>query len=77
MQRIKIIFRVLVFVVIGAFFHYTLPQHDIVRVTSTEIIRTDFSGWNRLFFATADAGSADQDTRDLRLINTQKQNTWL
>ncbi len=77
MQRIKIIFRVLLFVVIGSFFHYTLPQHDIVRVTSTEIIRTDFSGWNRMFYASADAGSADQDTRDLRLINTQKRDAWL
>ena len=77
MQRIKIIFRVLLFVVIGGFFHYTLPQHDIVRVTSTEIIRTDFSGWNRMFYASADAGSADQDTRDLRLINTQKRDAWL
>lgn len=77
MQRIKIIFRVLLFVVIGGFFHYALPQHDIVRVTSTEIIRTDFSGWNRMFYASADAGSADQDTRDLRLINTQKRDAWL
>ena len=76
MQRIKIIFRVLLFVVIGSFFHYTLPQHDIVRVTSTEIIRTDFSGWNRMFYASADAGSANELTRDLRLLNTQKQKTW-
>ncbi|SFS21508.1 DUF1523 family protein [Yoonia litorea] len=77
MDRIKTFFRVLLFVVIGGFLHYTLPQHDIVRVTSTEIIRTDFSGWNRIFFASADAGSAEQNTRDLRLLNTQKQDTWL
>ncbi len=77
MQRIKIIFRATLLVVIGAFFHYTLPQHDIVRVTSTEIIRTDFSGWNRMFYASADAGSTEQTTRDLRLINTQKRDTFL
>ena len=77
MQRIKVIFRILLFILFGSFFHYTLPQHDVVRVTSTEIIRTDFSGWNRMFYASADSGSADQDTRDLRLINTQKQETWL
>jgi len=77
MQRIKVIFRILLFILVGSFFHYTLPQHDVVRVTSTEIIRTDFSGWNRMFYASADSGSADQDTRDLRLINTQKQETWL
>ena len=77
MQRIKITFRVLLFVIVGSFLHYTLPQHDLVRVTSTEIIRTDFSGWNRMFYASADAGSADQETRDLRLINTQMRDTWL
>lgn len=77
MQRIKIIFRIMLLVIVGSFVHYTLPQHDVVRVTSTEIIRTDFSGWNRIFFASADAGSSDQVTRDLRLINTQKRDTWL
>lgn len=77
MQRLKVIFRVSVFVIAGLFLHYVLPQHDIVKVTSTEIIRTDFSGLNRVFYAQPDSGSAAQPTRDLRLINTQKQDTWL
>ena len=77
MQRVKTIFRVIVLLVLGLYFHYILPQHDIVKVTSTEIIRTDFSAFNRIFYAQADSGAAEQPTRDLRLINTQKQNTFL
>lgn len=77
MRRFKIIIRVLALVIFGSFFHYVLPQHDIVKVTSTEIIRTDFGSWNRIFYAQADSGSVEQPTRDLRLINTEKQNTFL
>ena len=77
MTRLKTILRLLVLLFAAAFFHYVLPQHDIVKVTSTEIIRTDFGGFNRLFYAQADSGAAEQTTRDLRLINTQKQDTFL
>ena len=57
-----------------AFLSYVLPQRDIVRVTGTEIIRTDFTGLNRIFFAQADSGNAAGETRDLRLINTVRAN---
>ena len=77
MRRIKTIVRVVALLIFGLFFHNVLPQHDIVKVTSTEIIRTDFSAMNRIFYAQADSGSAEQPTRDLRLINTQKQDTFL
>lgn len=77
MQRFKTIVRVLALVIAGLFFHYVLPQHDIVKVTSTEIIRTDFSNLNRIFYAQADSGASEQPTRDLRLINTDKQRTFL
>lgn len=77
MRRVRIVFRLVVVLVAGLFLHYVLPQHDIVRVTSTEIIRTDFSGWNRMFYAQADAGAVEQPTRDLRLINTDKQRSFL
>ncbi|MFT7106096.1 MAG: hypothetical protein ACJAVT_000613 [Yoonia sp.] len=77
MQRFKMIVRVIALLVMGGFFHYVLPQHDVVKVTSTEIIRTDFSSLNRIFYAQADSGAAEQSTRDLRLINTQKQKTFL
>jgi hypothetical protein len=63
-------FFALVALLVLAFFHYTLPQRDILRVTGTEIIRADFSGWNRIFYAQADSGAVDGVNRDLRLINT-------
>ena len=77
MDRIRMIFRVTVFLIVGLFLHYVLPQHDMVKITSTEVIRTDFSGFNRIFYAQADSGNVDQPTRDLRLINTDKQKTFL
>ncbi len=77
MRKIKITIRVLALLVFGLFFHYVLPQHDVVKLTSTEIIRTDFSAYNRIFYAQADSGGVEQPTRDLRLINTQKQKTFL
>ncbi|WP_415922170.1 DUF1523 family protein [Tateyamaria sp. SN6-1] len=62
-------------VIVGATLHYTLPQRDIVRVQGTEIIRQDFSGINRLFYAQADTGNDNAViNRDLRLINTTRAN---
>ncbi|MFN3662563.1 DUF1523 family protein [Yoonia sp.] len=77
MVRVKFVFRLLILSFFALFLHYVLPQHDIVKVTSTEVIRTDFSSLNRIFFARGDSGAATPDTRDLRLINTQKQSTFL
>jgi len=77
MHRLKVTVRVLALLVFGAFFHYVLPQHDVVKITSTEVIRTDFSAYNRIFYAQADSGGVDQPTRDLRLINTDKKKTFL
>ncbi|WP_368184906.1 DUF1523 family protein [Aestuariibius sp. HNIBRBA575] len=59
------------------FLYYALPQKDVVRVTSTEVIRTDFTSFNRLFYAQADSGASELATRDLRLINTERRKTYL
>lgn len=77
MAYVKTTFRVLIFVLVGGLLHYVLPQHDIVRITGTEVIRTDFSSFNRIFYAQADSGNNELTTRDLRLINTQKRKTFL
>ncbi len=66
----RIVLLSLLALLTGGFLHYTLPQRDIVRITSTEIIRTDFSGLNRIFYAQGDSGGAQVESRDLRLINT-------
>ena len=70
MRYVKWIFRLLVATLVFGFFHYTLPQRDIVHVIDTEVIRIDFTRWNRIFYAQADSGSAERVNRDIRLINT-------
>ena len=77
MRYVRMTIRIVVIVIVGGFLHYVLPQHDIARITSTEVIRTDFSNINRIFYAQADSGNANQPTRDLRLINAEKKRTWL
>lgn len=69
MRWIKWIITTLLIVFVVSVFHYTLPQRDIVRITNTDILRSDLSGWNRIFYANPDSGNAAKDTRDVRLIN--------
>lgn len=77
MQRFKMIIRVLALLIFGSFFHYVLPQHDIVQVVGISEPRQDFGPINRWFFAQADSGSAQLINRDVKLIRTQKQETFL
>lgn len=54
-----------------AFFHYTLPQKDIVRITDTYEKRIDF-GENSIFWAGADAGNdVTVPNRDVFFIQTK------
>jgi len=69
MRRLKWILITLFLLLVGGFLQYTLPQHDIVRITGTEVIRQDFSRWNRIFYAQPDTGNVNIKNRDLRLIN--------
>jgi hypothetical protein len=60
-------FRALAALFVLGFLHYTLPQHDIVRVVGTYQERQDFEGWTRLFWN--DTGdSAAQTSRDVQFI---------
>ncbi len=77
MKRFRIAVRVLIFVLFAGLFSYVLPQHDIVRITGVQVIRMDFTKFNRLFFAQPDSGNAELTTRDIRLINTTKRKTFL
>lgn len=76
MRRVWTAIKIIIFVWVFALLHYVLPQHDVARVTSTEVIRADFSGWQRLFYAQADSGAEEAVNRDLRLINTEIKKTW-
>lgn len=71
MIYLKWVFWVTVWLFVGAFLHYTLPQHDIVRIVGTEVRRVDF-GSNSLFWAQQDTGQKSTTglNRDVRFIDT-------
>jgi hypothetical protein len=48
----------------GSVSHYILPQRDVARDVDDRSYRTDFGGWQRLFYACRQAGR--NATRDLR-----------
>jgi len=77
MRLFRKIIRTLLVVFVLGLLHYVLPQHDVAKINSTEIIRMDFSATNRIFFAQSDSGSAELATRDLRLINTERKRSYL
>ncbi|MCR9127463.1 MAG: DUF1523 family protein [Rhodobacteraceae bacterium] len=68
-------FLIIVWSVIGGFLHYTLPQHDVVRIVNTEVQRVDF-GANSVFWASGDTGSQAGATvnRDVRFIEAFYEN---
>ncbi|MBS9715663.1 DUF1523 family protein [Pseudohalocynthiibacter aestuariivivens] len=66
------IFLLLALLTFG-FFHYTLPQHDVVRIVDTEVRRVDF-GENSIFWASPDTGTDTAANRDVRFINAVYEN---
>lgn len=66
MRYARWIVIVLVLILIGSFFHYTLPQRDIVRIVNTYEERQDF-GINRIFFADA----RGLENKDVLFIQTR------
>lgn len=77
MRKIKIAFRIIVFLLIGGVLHYALPQHDIVRVVNTYQERQDLNDWTRIFWARPDDQSATLVNRDVQFIQTVKKRTML
>lgn len=71
MGYIKWAFWITFWVLVAAFFHYTLPQHDVARVTDTYEKRIDF-GENSIFWASADVGNdAATVNRDVFFIQSK------
>lgn len=69
---IRWVFGISFWVLVGAVFHYTLPQVDIVRVTDTYEKRIDL-GENSIFWAQADVGSdGTLANRDVFFIQTRR-----
>jgi Protein of unknown function (DUF1523) len=62
-------FRIFLLLIVAGFLHYTLPQHDIVRVTNA-YNRLTTVGENWMFYASPDTGTAESTaTRDIRFID--------
>lgn len=77
MRKIRNTILIILAIAFGALLLYVLPRHDVARITGTEIIRMDFSTINRPFYAQADSSNTENETRDIRLINTVKKRTML
>ncbi len=74
MRYAKWTFWTVLAVLVFAFLHYTLPQHDIVRITGTYEKRVDF-GANSIFWASPDTGNAAGTVnRDVFFIQTIRPN---
>lgn len=72
MAIIKWTFWGVIWLIIAAFFHYTLPQVDIVRITDTYEKRIDF-GENSIFWSHADVGNNTAlGNRDVFFIQTRR-----
>ncbi len=70
MRKVKwAIWGVLALLVAG-FLYYTLPQHDVVRITEVYNRVTTVSWANKYFYASPDTGTAEsKDSRDIRFIS--------
>ncbi len=59
---------------IAGFLHYTLPQHDVVRIVNTYEESTSVSGWTRMFWSTPDDQAAAETTRFVQFIQAVRPN---
>lgn len=74
MTYLKWLFWIVFWVLVAAFFHYTLPQHDIARISDTYEKRIDF-GENSIFWASPDVGNdATTSNRDVFFIQAVRVN---
>ncbi len=74
MAYIKWAFRILVFMLGFAFFHYTLAQHDVVRIVNTYEERQELNDWTRMFWSKPDSQSANLQNRDVQFIQAVRPN---
>lgn len=66
---VKWSFRILLLLLVGGFLHYTLPQHDIVRITNTYNRLTTVGSENSWAYSSPDVGTGESTvTRDIRFI---------
>lgn len=70
MRWLKWSFRAILLAAVALFLWYTMPSHDVVRITEVYNRLTTVSWENKYFYASPDAGTAEaSDTRDIRFIS--------
>lgn len=70
MRYVKWALWATLFLIVGSFLHYTLPQHDIVRVVGTYQERQDLNDWTRIFWSQPDDQAGTLVNRDVQFIQT-------
>lgn len=73
MKWISRILKGLVLLVVCAFLHYNLPSHDVVKIINADVKRMDV-GRIPFFWDQPDAGTNQNETRDVRFINAEWPN---
>lgn len=73
MRTVKWTILGLLALLVFGFLHYTLPQHDIVRIADTYEKRIDF-GENSIFWASPGTGNAAAPNRDVFFIQAIRPN---
>lgn len=74
MKYVKRTFLTMLVIMVVGLLHYTLPQHDIVRVVNTYQERQDLHDWTRVFWAQPDDQSVELVNRDVQFIQTVRPN---
>lgn len=74
MRYVKWTLLGLIALIAFGFLHYTLPQHDIVRVVNTYQERQDLTDWTRIFWSNPDDQSGTLTNRDVQFISAIKTN---
>ncbi len=70
MRKVKWAIWGVLALLLAGFLHYTLPQHDVVRITEVYNRVTTVSWANKYFYASPDTGTAEgKDSRDIRFIS--------
>lgn len=78
MRNIRRFIRIFLFLTVGLYLHYIMPQQDVARVVGTDSRIQNISGLQSWFYAQEDAGTATSMAgRDLRLISTERKATYL
>lgn len=74
MAYIKWAFILTFWLFLGGVLHYTLPQHDIVRIVNTYEERQDLTDWTRIFWSSPDDQAANLAGRDVQFIQGVREN---